>query len=258
MLKLNHLSYHVGAAQILKDVTLELQAGLFHVIAGPNGSGKSTLLKIMSGEYKASAGTVTYNNEPLGSVSKLKLAQQRAVMSQHTELQFPLSVEEVVLMGRYPYFQFRPSANDLQVCHYVMKEMEIESYAQRNYLTLSGGEQQRVQFARVLAQLGNETDKSGKILFLDEAVSSLDIKYQHQLLQKVKSLVLGGVTVVCILHDLNLAVQYADRLFFLKNGSLYASVSGHDELTTTVLQAVYDVPFQKTFTQNGERPLFYR
>lgn len=201
------MSYRVGGKSILHGIDTHFATGQFHVLAGPNGAGKTTLLQILSAALQPQQGSVWYHGTSIATMSKLALAQQRVVMSQHTELPFPLAVEEVVLMGRYPYFDFRPTPNDWAICRQVMAQLQLTDMAGRNYLTLSGGEKQRVQFARALAQIGNPVATEPKLLLLDEAVSSLDIQYQHQLLQQAKALCQQGVTVVAILHELNLALQ---------------------------------------------------
>lgn len=256
--KVQHIHYSVGSKLILQDVDASFITGQFHVLAGPNGAGKTSLLKILSGELKPQQGSVWYNDTPIAQLSKLALAQQRTVMSQHTELPFPLSVEEVVMMGRYPYFNFRPSATDLHICQQAMAQLQLTEMVGRNYLTLSGGEKQRVQFARALAQIGMPEDNEYKLLLLDEAVSNLDVQYQHQLLQHAKSLCAKGITVVAILHELNLALQYADQLFFMNHGRISANAANVQAVTPTLLETVFGVPMELLYTDEGRPVVFVR
>lgn len=223
MLTAKNISVTLGEKVILHNLSVTLEPGLLHVILGPNGAGKTTLLKTLGGEINHYQGTVYYTNEDLKKISVKKLATQRAVLSQQVELNFPLTVEEVVMMGRYPHFDTHPTKKDYSICQDVLNELEISSFKGQNYLTLSGGEKQRVQFARILAQIWEPPANQGcRYLFLDEPLHSLDINFQHELLKKAKSLLKSPIVVVAIIHDLNLAFQYGDNLLLLKNGQLVA------------------------------------
>ena len=153
MLRTENIAYSVGKKQILKGISLDFVPGEFVMILGPNGSGKSTFLKIFSGEISRFQGNVWYNETSIADLSKETLAKRRAVMSQQTELSFPLNVEEVVMMGRYPHFTFSPNKKDFTICNEVLTRINLQDFRERNYTTLSGGERQRVQYARVLAQI---------------------------------------------------------------------------------------------------------
>lgn len=241
MIRVEDIHYSVGRKKILNEITTSFEEGLFHVIVGPNGSGKSTFLKVFSGENKPQEGRVLYNGDDVFRMDKAVLAKQRAVMSQQPELHFPLSVSEVVLMGRYPHFTYAPSKKDEAICLETLRKMEVEDLIERDYLTLSGGEKQRVQFARVLSQVWKEEADEKKFLFLDESVSHLDLKHQHQLLRTAKEFCQGGSTVIAILHDLNLAITYGDRLLFMKQGRILYDTSGETKISTEIIQDVFDV-----------------
>ena len=142
MLSVNNISYQVGKKTIINGITTTFEPGLFHVIVGPNGSGKSTFLKIFSGELKPQAGKVLYDEKDVFQIDKTTLAKRRAVMSQQPELHFPLTVAEIVMFGRYPHFTYKPSKNDESICRSAMEKMEVWHLAERDYLTLSGGEKQ--------------------------------------------------------------------------------------------------------------------
>jgi iron complex transport system ATP-binding protein len=254
MLSVGNLQYSVGKKQILRGITAIFSGKKFHVIVGPNGSGKSTFLKIFSGAIKPSEGNVYYDEKNIAGIEKTSLARMRAVMSQQPELSFPLLVEDIVMMGRYPYFSFKPSQQDEKICREAMEKMELQELASRDYLTLSGGEKQRVQFARVLAQIG-ETGHGPKYLFLDEAISHLDLKHQHQLLRLAKNLCSNDVTVIAILHDLNLAINYADRIMMLKEGSIAYDVSSTEQLTGSMISEVFDVRARLATIEGEERKM---
>jgi len=241
MLKLTGISYHIGKKQILKDISTQFIPGDFNMILGPNGSGKSTLLKVFSGELGGYQGTVEYENRPLRGIKKDELAKFRAVMSQQPDLSFPLAVEEVVMMGRYPHFSFNPSKKDEQICDAVMERMQLSAFRGRNYLTLSGGEKQRVQYARVLAQVWEKPQQGSRYLFLDEPLTSLDINYQQEFLQVARQFVKDNTVLIAVMHDINLATQYGDKLFFLKDGALVAAGKPKDILSEQLLENVFDV-----------------
>ena len=241
MLKTNHIYYSIGKKLILNDINVEFHPGEFNMILGPNGSGKSTFLKIFSGEINGYDGTVLYDDKKINTAKKEALAKYRAVMSQQPELSFPLMVDEVVMMGRYPHFHFNPNKKDIAICDQVIERMNLSSFKERNYLTLSGGEKQRVQFARVLAQIWEQPAEGTRYLFLDEPLASLDINYQQEFLQIAREFTKKDTVLVAVMHDINLAIQYADKLFFLKQGDLVAHGSPKEILTRALIKTVFGV-----------------
>jgi iron complex transport system ATP-binding protein len=241
MLKTENISFNIGRKQILKNVTAEFKPGEFNMILGPNGSGKSSFLKIFSGELDKYQGAVFYHDKTIKTLHKEELARRRAVLSQQPELSFPLLVEEVVMMGRYPHFSFSPNKKDIQICNEVIQRMNLTAFKERNYLTLSGGEKQRVQFARVLSQIWEQPETGYRYLFLDEPLNSLDISYQHEFLQEAAALIKHNTVLIAVLHDINLAAQYADQLFFLKEGQLVSHGSPADILTSGLIKDVFNV-----------------
>jgi iron complex transport system ATP-binding protein len=255
MLNASHISYKVGSKSILRNVSAEFHAGEFNMILGPNGSGKSTFLKIFSGDLKAENGSIQYDGTGLNTISKESLARKRAVMSQHSELGFPLMVEEVIMMGRYPHFNFIPAKKDYQICEEVMYRMDLTSFRDRNYLSLSGGEKQRVQFARVLAQIWEIPENGIRYLMLDEPLSSLDISYQHEFLRLAEELLGRHTVLIAILHDINLAVQYADRLFFLKDGEMIADGKPAQVLNEELIQHVFGIKASIVANPLNQTPL---
>lgn len=242
MLKTQDIYYCIGNKLILGGISAEFLPGEFNMILGPNGSGKSSFLKIFSGEIQKYDGTVSYAQEKLSSIKKEDLAKHRAVMSQQPELSFPLMVEEVIMMGRYPHFTFNPGKKDEEICNEVMKRMNLLSFRERNYLTLSGGEKQRVQYARVLAQLWDQEENETRYLFLDEPLNSLDISYQQEFLQVAREFMNAKSVIVAVMHDINLAIQYADNLFFLKEGKLVAHGKPQDIVTEELIRSVFEIP----------------
>ena len=241
MLSIKNISYSVGKKEIVKNISVDFLPGEFTMILGPNGSGKSTFLKLFSGEIKAKEGTIFYLDTKISELKKEALAKVRAVMSQQPELGFPLTVDEVVMMGRYPHFTFNPGKKDEAICNEVIEQMNISELKDRNYLTLSGGEKQRVQFARVLAQIWEMPTHGHRYLFLDEPLTNLDINYQQEFLTIARSLTKTDTVLVTVMHDVNLAVQYADKLIFLKDGEMVCYGNPLEILSEELIKNVFDV-----------------
>ena len=239
MLEARDIIYRVGSVEILHGVSAQFQAGKLSVIVGPNGSGKSTLLRVMSGEYRPSQGEVWYGDRPLNSIAHRDRAKVRAVLAQRTELSFPLTVTEIVLMGRYPHFLVKPSEEDYAICEAALERIGAMEFSTRNYLTLSGGEQQIVQFARILAQIWNAPEGSTKYLLLDEPTTFLDLKHQHQFLRLARELALEGAVVVAVIHDINLAAQYADFILAIESGRVLTSGTSREVIQPDIIRSLY-------------------
>jgi len=215
MLIVESLDYNIQKRPLLKGLTFSARKGELLAIVGANGAGKSTLLDLLSGEKKPSSGKISLNGKDLGAYGPEELALKRATLSQHNVVNMAFTVEEIVMMGRYPHFKGSPKEKDRVVVQEVMEVTGITAMAERSVLHLSGGEQQRVQLARILAQLW---DQKGGFLLLDEPIASLDMMYQQQTLAIAKAIARQGFIVVAVLHELNLAAQYADRILMMKNG----------------------------------------
>ena len=255
MLSTENVSFAVGSKRIIDDISIKFHAGEFNMILGPNGSGKSTFLKIFSGEMHGYSGRVCYDDRLLKKQQLSDLAKYRAVMSQQPELSFPLTVEEVVMMGRYPHFRFNPSRKDQTICNEVIERLQLASFRERNYLTLSGGEKQRVQFARVLSQIWERPQHGNRYLFLDEPLNNLDVSFQQDFLRITREFAQKDTVVVAVIHDINLAIQYADKLFFLKNGSVNASGNTAEILTSGLISDVFNVSVTIITNPVTNRPL---
>jgi iron complex transport system ATP-binding protein len=240
MIEAVNLSYRVGDKALLRNFSYQFEAGRLNMICGPNGAGKSTLLKLLALDWKPATGEVIYNGFKADFTRREKYATSRAVLSQQIELAFPLQVEEVVLMGRYPYFTARPARHDLEIVQECMRLLDVLQLRQRNFLTLSGGEKQRVHFARVLAQIWEPPADGNRLLLLDEPVSFLDLRHQVDLLQQVKRILDDRTVVLLIMHDLNLVLNFADEVLMMAKGELYASGNPTDVLTEANIEKVFD------------------
>ncbi|QLH62641.1 heme ABC transporter ATP-binding protein [Serratia symbiotica] len=230
-----HLCYSLGSHWLINDVSLSIASGEMLAIIGPNGAGKSTLLRLLTGYLTPSCGKCWLLDRPLEQWLPQQLAKVRAVMRQYSDLAFPFTVEEVISMGRSPHGQ----RDRQQAIEQVMAQTDCLELAQRDYRQLSGGEQQRVQLARVLAQLW-QPQPSPSWLFLDEPTSALDLYHQQHTLRLLRALTRQQpLGVCCVLHDLNLAALYADRILLLHQGRLVAAGTPQEVLCTGILTRWY-------------------
>jgi iron complex transport system ATP-binding protein len=257
MVEARDVSYSIGGARILDHVTARFQPNRFNVILGPNGAGKSTLLKIATGLLDPTEGEIFYEDRSLARLQHDVIARRRAVLSQQIELAFPLSVREVVLMGRYPHYGQRPSPIDLQIVGDAIELVGLTSKSDQPYPTLSGGERQKTQLARVLAQIWSAgSGHEGRYLFLDEPTSGLDVHYEIHILDVARSL-LKDCTVIAVMHDLNIALQYADVFFFLQGGRLVHQTENGDGISRELIERVFGVRAHK-LTDPEDTRAFWR
>lgn len=239
-LNVTHLHYRVAERWVIRDVSLSLEQGELLTLIGPNGAGKSTLLRLLTGYLNPARGERWLAGKPLEAWNANALSRLRAVMLQQTQMGFDWPVEAVVGMGRMPWSQ-QPEAS---VIHQVMRMTECLPLAHRRYASLSGGEQQRVQLARALAQLWCDGSPRGW-LFLDEPTSALDLFHQQHLLRLLKALTLRGNLHVCVvLHDLNLAALWANRIVLLHNGAIVSQGSPEAVLQADTLEHWYGAQVQ--------------
>lgn len=236
MLAINQLHYKRGTQQVWVDLECQIVSGEVLGIVGPNGAGKSTLLGALSG-ILATKQMVALNGTALERYPSDIRAQHLAVLAQHTALNFGLTVAAVVHLGRIPHHTHRPEDERIVVA--ALTAMNVLHLRARDYLTLSGGEQQRVQLARVFAQLWPGRHKD--VLLLDEPTSMLDLLHQHQTLSLVRTFAAQGAAVCLSVHDLNLAARYCDRLLVLKEGRSVAYGTPIEVLTPQLLQQVFDI-----------------
>ena len=256
MMSATNISYAAGGRKILQDLSCTLEPGRLTVVLGANGAGKSTLLKILAGEIKPSSGQLHFNGKEYAKISAIDFACRRAVLTQHYTISLPFKCAEIVLMGRYPHFSNKPSAEDHRIVEAAMAEMQVEEFAGRYYHTLSGGEQQRVQMARVLAQLWPVAEAGAqKVMLLDEPVSSLDCLHQQKCLQTAKGMARAGFAVMAVLHDLNLAAQYADNILLLRKGRMIAAGETRSVLIPEAIKEAYDYEVEIIYHNDFDFPL---
>jgi iron complex transport system ATP-binding protein len=227
------LSWSVEERKIIDGVLLDVQPGEFVGLLGPNGSGKSSLLRTIYRVLKPDAGLITLDGEDVWRMDARQAALRTAVVAQERGGEFDFAVHEIVMMGRNPHKRLfdRDTADDYAIVAAALQQVDMLTFAERSFRTLSGGEKQRVLVARALAQ-------RAKFLVLDEPTNHLDIRYQLEILALVKSL---GVTSLAALHDLNLAAGYCDRIFLLHHGKICATGPPEQVLQPALIRQVYGV-----------------
>ena len=242
MIEAKELAYSVAGRHLVVGISFRAEAGKLLALVGPNGAGKSTLLRMLSGELTPTGGEVYLGNKPLSAWSLRDRARARAVLPQQSELSFPFSAYDVVLFGRAPHLDGHEIAEDRAIARAALAATDMLVHEHRLYPTLSGGERQRVHAARALAQIWNP--QSVRVLLLDEPTASLDLAHQHGVLARAKQMATEGCAVVCVLHDLNLAAQYADHCVVLKKGRVSAHGTPAEVFSTALLADVFEVDAQ--------------
>jgi iron complex transport system ATP-binding protein len=243
MIEVRNIGFGIKHLSILNEVSFGVKPGEVVVIIGSNGAGKSTLLKIVAGALKTDRGTVHIAGKQNKDWPAAQLAKRLAVMHQQTVLTLPFMVHEVVMMGRYPHFKNNPSPADKDIVTEALKQAGIRHLAERNYMLLSGGEQQRVHLARVFAQVWpDETAKDTSYLFMDEPSNNLDVRHQHNILSMAREFASAGNCVIAVLHDLNLAMQYADKILLLQKGNVLGFGTPAEVMNEPLMTKAYDFP----------------
>lgn len=253
---LDQVSWSAGGTPIVAPTSFVFAPDKVNVILGPNGAGKSTLMKIAAGRLKPTSGRVLLDDRDIFAIGAKELALRRAFLSQHVEIDFAITVEEVVLMGRYPHFARAPGHEDRRIVDAALELVGMSARRRQIYPTLSGGEQQRVQLARVLAQVWDDTaTPAPRTIFLDEPVASLDIHHQLQILDLIRTLPARRCTIVVTLHDLNLAFDYGDRFVFLRDGQVQAIADDSVDISPNLIRQVFDVSATGHNDHAGKRVL---
>ncbi len=238
MIRAENISLIRSGRRLLDGVGVDLKPGKVNVIIGPNGAGKSTLMKVLSGEMRADQGVVAYNDIDISVYKPAQLARVRAVLPQNTQLAFPFTALEIVRMGAVAQGALKPEDQARRA----LAKAGLRGFEQRSYNVLSGGEQQRVQFARALAQVPNPVENGEvRALFLDEPTASLDIGHQIAVLETARDFASAGGLVLAILHDLNLAAEFADQLIVMHDGRVTASGPSFETISDDTIARVYGI-----------------
>ena len=240
MLAARNVHVRVGRTRLLSGVSLTVSSQEIVAVVGPNGAGKSILLKAMCGDVRPAGGEVTLNDRRLRAWRPRARGRMMAVLPQESTLTFPFTVFEVVLMGRTPHDS--GGQRDHDIARAALQAAGMGGLEQRIYPTLSGGERQRVHVARVLAQVWEESADGPRYLLLDEPTASLDLAFQQHTLETVRRFADQGAGVLAVLHDLNLAAQFADRIVVLRDGHQLASGCPRAVLTPDTIEEAFAFP----------------
>ena len=260
MLSAFEITVSSGQSERLSKVDLDLNPAELVAVVGPNGAGKSTLLQALAGKLPLSHGIVKLENKSLDQWDRKMLAKRRAVLSQHISVAFEFNVRDVVMLGRSPHIKGKESEIDRAIVRKCIARMKLDSMADRVCNRLSGGEQQRVHIARTMAQIGALDSKSkyeGHFLLLDEPTSSLDIQHQHLAMGAFQDLSRLGVGVLAVLHDINLAASYADKVVILDNGLVAAYGTPEEVMTPELLGEVFKAKFLVQTHPQLSRPTLF-
>lgn len=244
LVEAENIAFAYSGKEILKKVNLQIRAGEILGLLGPNGTGKSTLLGILSGDLLPGQGIVKLKQRLLKDYSRLELARLRSVMPQSSDFPFAYLVRDIVMMGRNCW-QGESTENPEEIAVKAMKKTGVAHLADREVTRLSGGEKSRVTLARILAQ-------AAPVVYLDEATAALDIAHQEQTMQICKELKHTAHAVVAVMHDLQLAAAYCDKIALLYQGEIFAYGTAEEVLTAANLSQVYQYPINTMTLENGE------
>jgi len=244
-----------GGRELLHGITATLRPGRFTAILGPNGAGKSTLLSLLSAQRRPDAGQVLLDGQPVQALGAHALALRRAVMPQESAVAFDFTAREVAELGRYPHRK-QPTADEAGIVEQALAATDVAALAPRIFNTLSGGEKARVHLARALAQvwapLPNDTGGAARWLLLDEPTAALDLAHQHQALRLLRGWAHGqGVGVAAVLHDLNLALRYADDALLLAHGEAASHGPVAEVLTAERIARIWGIDCTPVQTGDG-------
>ena len=244
-LNLKSVSLKLDNRQILKDVSLEINEGEIVSVIGPNGAGKSTLLNVLTGDITPDSGDTIYDNRQLNKISIQERAFTRSVMSQMQTLVFNFNVKDVVEMGWLQRGNSDFSSNFTMAFEAVTSECNVQNLVHRKFNSLSGGEQRRVHFARTLLQLWRPSQSNDpRYLLLDEPTANLDLSSEMLLMNILKARASSNVGILVILHDLNLASHFADKIAIMKDGEIKAFGMPEEIMTDDFLTSIYEVPIK--------------
>ncbi len=234
-LSVKNISFCYADKQVLKDISFDVKSGELLALVGPNGVGKTTLLKCINRIQQVKTGTISVNDKDIYKLKGRDLGQHFSYVPQNTNSNFPISVIDMIMIGRLPFINFSLTKKDKDKVFSILEELGLVPFAFKQINSLSGGERQRVYIARALAQ-------QPKVILLDEPTSNLDMKHQLEILKIIKGIIVEkGISGVMTIHDLNLAAMFCDKVVMLKDGSIHAYGRVEDVITPDSIRAVYGV-----------------
>ncbi|MCT7533769.1 ABC transporter ATP-binding protein [Aliarcobacter cryaerophilus] len=253
MYKIENLNFEIQKKEILKDISLSIKNNNFLSIVGPNGCGKSTLIKTINRNIDIQSGKISLDDKNIEEFSDKDLALRRSVLNQSFSFPYSFKAIEIVEMGLYAYLLNTKEKKD--ILDYVVEKLHLNSLKDKNYLVLSGGEKQKIQFARVVVQIVASKQKE-RYLFLDEPTLNLDIFYQYKILDLAKELQKDlNIGVCAILHDINQAYLYSDEIVMMKNGHIKYFGATKDILTYENIYDVFEVKSEFVYSKNLQKDI---
>lgn len=252
MISAQNISVKIQNKILLDGVSVDFGANEFCAILGANGAGKSTLLKSIAGFQEIAGGAIQFFGREINNWNTTEVAKYRSVLQQNVQVSGDMTVAEIVALGRYPYKIIDP-IKEKDLVEECLLRFELSNFADRSIHSLSGGEQQRVHFARAYIQLLDPKNSEKKsVMFLDEPLNNLDINYQMQILTEAQRFVAEGLgTVIVVLHDLNLAQQFCDRVILMKDGKIIADGHPDHSLSSELLLEVFNISIRKQIAVDG-------
>lgn len=250
MISINKVTTGYHNYKVVDDFSLNLESGEFCSLLGPNGAGKSTLLRTMVGYQPLWQGSILFEGKNIKDIKNKELAKLIAIIPQEIHLQFDYSVHDLVMMGRYPYLNYwqKYSPKDREVVSDILQSLDLIKFKDKNYSELSGGEKQRVNIARALAQ-------QSKAILMDESLVHLDINHQLEIMDLLVEINLEQrKTIVIVSHNINLAADYCNRIVLIENGKLAADGEPADVITTDILKRVYQADIKTFINKSSGRP----
>jgi iron complex transport system ATP-binding protein len=249
--QVNNLRFSYGQTPVIRDLNFSLREGEWLTVLGPNGSGKSTLISVLLRILEKNGGSVTYEGRDLETWKRKELAQRIAVVYQKNEVPFGFSVREIIEMGRYPHQGkwHHWSEGDEKAIGRAVSLTRVEKFLEKNFNELSGGEQQRVLIARAIAQ-------EPEVLILDEPIAHLDLRFQYEVLhlcQKLKKE--QGLTILSVLHEINLAAEFSDRMLLMNKGFVLAKGTPAEVIKPGHIHDAYGINIE-IVEKNGKPYLF--
>lgn len=255
LLTATDISVSLQAQTLIENVSLRVNAGEVVAVIGPNGAGKTSLVRALTGELPTTSGEVWFNRCRIQDYSLEQRARQLAMLSQHTELHFPFAVSEVVQLGRIPHCS--GLAEDRRIAEAALRAVDMTASGSKLYTQLSGGEKQRVQLARVLAQVWRQQDAAARLLILDEPTAALDASHTRQLMREINRMAASAVGVIMILHDFNLAARFADHIVVLVKGKKVIEGKPDEVFTEANMLRYFDVEAHIIPHPKTGRPLVF-
>ncbi len=250
-LELQHAGIKIEENWLVREISLELPNNKLTVLIGPNGAGKTTLLKLLAGLWQPTEGKVTLDECNLHQFKRAELAKQLTFVPQNTNINFAFTVQDIVMMGRNPHLRKFQPVLGLDYVKQAMEKTDITHLADRLITKLSGGEMQRVIIARSLATQAN-------IILLDEPTASLDISHAIEILELLQELVSEGHTIILSIHDINLAIRYADNIVLIKQGNIIAYGSPNKVLTDEMMNNIFKVNVERIITNDGKLMFYFK